>query len=103
MDQRVKPLDGYLYTVCGKLLCFTSDVLDLTDSGVVADLVGFASDLYTERSSVRRTYGKESVCVLRSRPGSDEVMIGVYPFDVLPEGSRALARKAVGLDGCVYG
>ena len=95
----IRALDDYLYVVCGKLVCFGQDVLDLSDPETAAHLVEFARDIYSDASPIRPCRGSESVCELRLSEARDEIIIDGCCVDDLPEGSRVLARKELERNG----
>lgn len=56
-------IDDYVHIVRGKIICFTSDVYDLSVSGNIEALLWFASDLYVD-PMFPAYFGKNTVCRL---------------------------------------
>lgn len=63
-------IDDYVHIVRGKVICFTSDVYDLSVGDNVEALLRFADDLYVD-PTLPACFGKDSICELYPPHRSD--------------------------------
>lgn len=70
LDSEIIDVDGYVHVVCGKVICFTSDIYDLSVQSERDALIRLARRLYVD-PVYPAIYGKNTVCILTPPHRSD--------------------------------
>ena len=93
-DKGIEDINGFVHVVCGKVICFNNDVIDLLDEKDRADLMDFARHLYVDQDLLPR-YGENTVCILvPSDRASEHGLVCQESIKSLPSDMQETIRRA---------
>lgn len=94
LNSEIIDMDGYVHVVCGKVICFTKDIYDLSIPSERESIVRFARRLYAD-PLLPAVFGKNTVCELvpSKRPGSRGTVC-CRDINAMDPGTQAVIRGA---------
>lgn len=83
-----------VYVVNGKVICFTSDILNMDNPRDVDEVLTLSEVLYVEKG-YSAIHGKDTMCVLVKHSDGEHYMISMACIFDLPEDVQVKARAAM--------